>query len=154
VTYKRQKLFCDARTIGFLRTAFYLVMGRRPFSIDAVVILPDHLHCIWELPADDYDFSTRWMLVKKHVSILFNTTKNHRGEKFVWQRRFWEHWIRDENDWQRHMDYIYYNPVKHGYVKSPGEWQYGSFHKAVEKGVYDKRWGSCEPSTINGLDYE
>lgn len=154
VTYKRQKLFCDALTIDFMREAFRFVIDRRPFAIDAVVILPDHLHCIWELPSGDDDFSTRWMMIKKHVSTLYNISTNHRREKLVWQRRFWEHLIRDENDRQRHMDYIHYNPVKHGYVTSPWEWRHGSFPNAGKQGIYDKQWGACEPVTISGLDYE
>nr|VFK37992.1 MAG: putative transposase [Candidatus Kentron sp. TC]VFK39045.1 MAG: putative transposase [Candidatus Kentron sp. TC] len=99
----------------------------RPFGIDAIVILPDHLHCIWRLPPDEVDYSTRWKRIKQEFSRTIPAESNHRAEKRLWQRRFWEHVIRDEKDWENHMIYIYYNPVKHGYAKKPLDWQYSSF---------------------------
>jgi putative transposase len=109
------------------------------------VILPDHLHCLWRLPEKEKNFSTRWRLIKRYFSMEINTAINHRKEKEVWQRRFWEHVIRDEDDWKNHMDYIHYNPVKHQLVQSPGDWQHSSFHYWVEKGIYEKNWGLMEP---------
>jgi len=154
VTYKRQKLFDNGRFIEMLRKSFRAVMEKRPFVLDAIVVLPDHLHCIWQLPAGDDDYSTRWMLIKKNISSALKSNKNHRGEKFVWQRRFWEHWLRDDKDWRCHMDYIHYNPVKHGYVNKPLNWKYGSFRQAVSKGLYVEHWGASAPSSIEGLHYE
>jgi putative transposase len=154
ITYRRQQLLQDEKVIGFLREAFRVVMDHRPFAIEAIMILPDYLHCIWQLPPGDDDFSTRWVLIKKHVSTRLNSAVNLRGEKCLWQWRFWEHWIREEADRQRHMDYIHYNPVKHGYFGSPSKWQHSSFKQAVAKGLYDEHWGAYEPPSIRGLHYE
>jgi putative transposase len=154
VTFERKPLLCDEQTIVLLREGFRLVMDHRPFAIEAIAVLPDHLHCLWQLPPEDYDFSTRWMLIKKHVSTRLNSGVNHRREKRLWQRRFWEHCIRDEADRQRHMDYIHYNPVKHGYAANPGQWQHSSFKQAAAKGLYDEQWGASEPTSISGLQYE
>jgi putative transposase len=101
-------------------SAFHRVMKRHPFIMEAFVILPDHVHCLWRMPAGDSNYSLRWRLIKSYFSAGFNYSVNERGKKEVWQRRFWEHLLRDDEDWRRHMDYIHYNPVKHGYVKSPG----------------------------------
>ncbi|TLD40639.1 MAG: hypothetical protein JETT_3102 [Candidatus Jettenia ecosi] len=122
--------------------------------MDAVVILPDHIHCIWRLPLDDDDFSTRWRLIKRYFSIGIDAPLTKRAEKKVWQRRFWEHLLRNEEDWRTHMDYIHYNPVKHGYVQNPGDWPYGSFQRAVTEGLYPANWGTKEPSSINGMNLE
>jgi len=122
--------------------------------MDAIVVLPDHLHCLWRLPEGDSDFSERWRQIKRVVSIGVAAKTNDRGEKTLWQRRFWEHLIRDEADWRKHMDYIHYNPVKHGYTASPGEWAYSSFAKAVERGWYTLDWGQQAPTGIAGMDVE
>jgi len=122
--------------------------------MDAIVILPDHIHCIWQLPSGDADFSTRWRLIKRYFSTGVDAALNSKGEKRIWQRRFWEHLIRDEDDWRKHMDYIHYNPVKHGYVSHPGLWPHGSFHRAVERGWYGSDWGKNEPEAIQNLDLE
>jgi putative transposase len=144
----------SASTRILLKSAFHNVQKTRPFAIDAIAVLPDHSHCLWKLLEDDADFSTRWMLIKKNVSTAMVSEKNHRGEKQIWQRRFWEHLIRDENDYRKHMDYIHSNPVKHGYVGCPAEWQYSSFIKAVTDGWYDPNWGSLEPQTIKNMNCE
>ena len=154
VTYKRRRIFETDPAVGVLRLAFRMIMNKRPFAIDAIVVLPAHIHCIWQLPENDADYSTRWMLIKKHVSASMDSLKNQRGEKQIWQRRFWEHLIRDEEDYHGHMDYIYYNPVKHGYTKSPAEWPYSSFNKAVMGGLYESTWGSYEPETISNMNCE
>lgn len=154
VTYKRRRIFETDPAVGVLRLAFRMIMNKRPFAIDAIVVLPEHIHCIWQLPENDADYSTRWMLIKKHVSASMDSLKNQRGEKQIWQRRFWEHLIRDEEDYHRHMDYIHYNPVKHGYTKSPAEWPYSSFNKAVMGGLYEPAWGSYEPETISNMNCE
>ena len=129
-----------------LRESFRECQSRYPFDIEAVVVLPDHLHTLWKLPDGDSDFSTRWMVVKRYFSAGLSSrpvslSKARKREKGIWQRRFWEHLIRDEEDWRRHMDYIHYNPVKHGIVDKPEEWLYSSYNLAIRKGWY-------EPGTV------
>lgn len=147
-------MLADDRAIDRLRLALRHVMAKMPFEIDAISVMPDHLHCLWLLPEADHDFSKRWMLIKRFFSIGMPAALNARREKAVWQPRFWEHLIRDDNDWRRHMDYIHYNPVKHGYVQRPEEWEYSSFRRAVEKGLYEENWGSDVPNTIRDMDFE
>ncbi|OQK17959.1 transposase [Methyloprofundus sedimenti] len=140
VTAKREPLLIE--NIDRLRSAFRLCLLRYPFEIEAIVVLPDHLHTIWRLPEGDADFSKRWMVIKRKFSSGLPSTavsqsKVKKREKGIWQRRFWEHCIRNEDDWRRHVDYIHFNPVKHGYVDKPGDWLYSSFQKAVDQGWYD-----------------
>src|SRR5690349_1866814 len=122
VTYDRSPLFANHTNVEQLHIAMNKVKKKYPFSLNAIVVLPDHLHCLWRLPEKDHDFSTRWRLIKRYFSMEIDTPINHRGEKLIWQKRFWEHIIRNEQDWRAHMDYIHYNPVKHGLVSSPAEW--------------------------------
>jgi len=154
VTYNREKILIQPDNLKRLRLSFHSVMKKLPFKIDAVVILPDHIHCIWRLPPDDADFSTRWRLIKRYFSISMNASLTKRDEKKVWQRRFWEHLLRDGKDCQIHVDYIHYNPVKHGYVQSPYDWPYGSFRRAVKQGLYPADWGAMEPPDISGMNLE
>ncbi|MCX5901231.1 MAG: transposase, partial [Proteobacteria bacterium] len=117
------------------------------------VVLPDHLHCLWSLPEGDDNFSLRWKNIKASFTknyirqrdcadSLATELMNKKGEKGVWQQRFWEHTIRDDRDFRLHCDYIHYNPVKHGYASTPREWSYSSFKRYVEQGFYDADWGS------------
>lgn len=154
VTYERKPLFASPENIERLRKAFQKGKTRYPFRMDFVVILPDHLHCIWKLPEDDHDFSTRWKYIKKCFSIQLPSIPNKRGEKRVWQKRFWEHWIRDQEDWLNHVNYIHFNPVKHGYVAHPVQWEYSSFHQAMEMGLYPKDIEFNDMERINNLDLE
>lgn len=161
VTHQRQNLLSIPENIARLRTAFKREKEKRPFTIDAIVILPDHLHTLWTLPEGDSDYSLRWNQIKRYFSMgcvgahaKQSISRRTKREKPVWQRRFWEHTIRDENDWRRHMDYVHYNPVKHGYARKPGEWPYSSFNRCVGKGWYSPEWGSVEPKSIKGVDYE
>jgi len=154
VTFQRLPIFSTEERANALRMAFGRVMKIRPFTIEAIVVLPDHLHCIWKLPDGDADFSGRWREIKKATSRIINTRTNSRNERMVWQKRFWEHLIRDERDLHRHMDYIYYNPVKHGLAKRPGDWPWSSFSKAVERGWYSSDWGAKEPDDISEMDLE
>jgi putative transposase len=132
--------------IDVLREAVRITKRKHPFHIDARVVLPDHLHCIWTLPAGDDDYSGRWRAIKKHVSKAIpegeyrSKTRLKRNERGIWQRRFWEHTIKDDKDYAAHMDYIHYNPVKHGWVETVKEWPYSTFHALVEKGVYPIDW--------------
>ena len=143
VTAARRPILTD--NISILRNAFAHVRSRHKFTIDAVVVLPDHIHCIWTLPDGDDDFSTRWRLIKstfsRYMTVIPDEGKR-RGERDIWQRRFWEHLIRDDEDFQRHVDYIHYNPVKHGYVECVADWPYSSFRRFVRQGVYGEDWGS------------
>ena len=131
-----------------LRTSFRQVKTHRPFNIEAIVIMPDHLHCLWTLPEQDVDYATRWRLNKTAFakslapdeSLSARRQKKH--ERGIWQRRFWEHCIRDQNDFDAHLDYIHYNPVKHGAVKRVADWPYSSFHKFVKAGFYPLEWAA------------
>jgi putative transposase len=122
--------------------------------MDAVVVLPDHLHCIWSLPDGDADYSTRWGLIKAHFSRGVehgerrSASRIKRGERGIWQRRFWEHCLRDDGDYARHVDYIHWNPVKHGYVQRVADWPHSSLHRHVARGVYAADWGGGEPGGI------
>jgi putative transposase len=132
--------------IGSLRRAFRTTRREHPFAIDAMVVLPDHFHIVMTLPPDDADFPGRWKRIKslftRHVVAAgVACERNPRGEYSLWQRRFWEHTIRDEADLIRHFDYIHYNPVKHGLVPRAGDWPHSSFHRYVKLGVLPRDWG-------------
>lgn len=150
VTHNRRKILCEPENVDLLRSAFRLVMDKHPYQIDAFVLLPDHLHCIWTLPENDSDYSTRWRLIKSAFSRKcsleslerISPSRQIKKEKAVWQRRFWEHTIRDENDFNRHVEYIHYNPVKHNLVNIPSQWPYSSFHKYVRNGICGSDWGA------------
>jgi len=139
VTHQRKPIFNTDIEINILRSAFRKTMEKRPFTIKAIVILPDHLHCIWQLPEEDKDFSSRWKIIKGMVTKKYHSI--FKNQNIVWQPRYWEHLIRDEKDLYNHLDYIHYNPVKHGFVSKPLDWPYSSFHNFVQKGVYEKAWG-------------
>jgi putative transposase len=133
--------------IDELRKAFRYVKERHPFQIEAIVILPNHLHCIWTLPPDDADFSVRWNLIKGQFSRSISQGERRsksrikRRERGLWQRRFWEHLIRDEEDLIKHIEYIHWNPVKHGWVQKVSDWPHSSFHHFVARGVCLPNWG-------------
>ncbi len=162
VTYSRRPVFRHEASVGLLMQCLESVMETRPFRIDALVILPDHLHTIWTLPDDEFDFSTRWKLVKGTFTHRYSGREARhvpesmlkKGEKGVWQRRFWEHAIRDQEDFNRHCDYIHYNPVKHGLANAPAEWKHSSFSTFVDRGTYASSWGVEEPVRLSHLDYE
>jgi putative transposase len=152
VTHDRRNLFDTDSSRRLLREAIAAVRSESPFSIDAFVLLRDHLHAMWTLPAGDADYSSRWGKIKKQFTESFlnaggtdrivsqsKTTNRRRG---VWQRRYWEHLIRDERDYNRHLDYIHFNPVNHGYVNCPHAWPFSSFHRQVALGSYAADW-SC-----------
>ncbi|MFZ2237263.1 MAG: transposase [Dokdonella sp.] len=136
------------RYIDHLRTCVVIERARRPFVIVGWVVLPNHMHWLWRLPADDTDYSTRWRRIKTDFSRGFkggeqrSDVRHERGKRGIWQRRFWEHRIRDEDDLRRHLDYIHFNPVKHGFADSPIDWPHSSFHEYVLKGTYPNDWGS------------
>ena len=132
--------------IELLRAAFRYTRHRHPFTIDAIVILPNHLHALWTLPAGDSDFATRWRLIKTTFSRglrpieRVSASRSSKGERGIWQRRFWEHTIRDDDDFARHVDYIHFNPVKHSYVQRVRDWPFSSFLRMVRLGWYPAEW--------------
>ena len=133
------------RHIDELRQAFRETRTRNPWRTDAVVILPEHLHVLWTMPEDDSDYSGRWRSIKsRFVRGLrrkgVTVRSNAKGETDVWQRRFWEHCIRDENDFERHVDYIHINPVKHGHVERAVDWRWSSIHRFVRQGLLAADW--------------
>jgi len=136
------------RHIDVLRDAFRVTKQAHPFVIEAMVVLPDHLHCLWRLPSGDTDFPMRWRLIKARFSRMLahgeciSSSRMRKGERGIWQRRYWEHMIRDERDLHRHLDYIHYNPVKHGYVERAIDWPHSSFHRYVARGLYPANWAS------------
>ncbi|MDD2724345.1 MAG: transposase [Methylovulum sp.] len=144
------------RHIDILRTVVRETRTRWPFHIDAWVVLPEHLHCVWTLPIGDADNANRWRVIKQGFSkALPNTEKRSavrvaRGERGIWQRRFWEHVIRDDADYAAHIDYCHINPVKHGLVKQVSDWPYSTFHRDVERGLYPLNWAT---SPDNNFDY-
>jgi putative transposase len=140
VTRDRNPVFRKPVGVALLRHALRKVSRRMPFSIDAMVVLPDHLHCIWTLPAGDTDYSTRWRLVKSFVTRHGKDMTQYRYES-LWQQRYREHHIRTQADYRAHIDYIHYNPVRHGYVDMAIEWPYSSLHRYVRNGVLPADWG-------------
>ncbi|HSF94053.1 MAG TPA: transposase [Thermohalobaculum sp.] len=130
------------REIGRLREAVRRTRAERQFGIDAWVVLPDHLHCVWTLPEGDADYSTRWSVIKARFALSvpegpLRPSHISRRERGVWQRRFWEHHIRDEEDYAAHVRYCHFNPVKHGLVERPVDWPHSSVHRDIRAGRYD-----------------
>ncbi|MGH8497476.1 MAG: REP-associated tyrosine transposase [Methylococcales bacterium] len=155
VTYQRKAIFAMPENVDVLRIAYKRIMAEKLFTTDAIVVLPDHLHCIWRLPEGDADFPERWREIKKIVSKRIGIKRHDRNAMDLWQPRFFDHVLRNEEDWRGHVDYIHYNSVKHGLAASPAEWPYSSFHKAVAKGWHAENWGSNgEPETIDNMNLE
>ena len=142
------------REVDLLRESVRATKARHPFHIDAWVVLPEHMHCLWTLPEGDADFALRWKVIKfafaKRLPLteVRSVTQQRRRERGIWQRRYWEHLIRDDGDYQRHFDYIHYNRRKHGYVERLADWPYSSFHRAVALGVYSGDW-CVEPEKVD-----
>ncbi|MGO9238278.1 MAG: REP-associated tyrosine transposase [Methylocella sp.] len=164
VTAGRRRFLCKENARVLLRQALESARDRWPFRIHAFVLLPDHLHTIWTLPRDDADFSTRWAWTKKEFTkgwlalgeaeVKVSVSKRRDRRRGVWQRRFWEHVLEDENDLEKHCDYIHYNPVKHGLVHCSRDWPYSSFARFVKSGDYAADWGCSErpPPDFGDLD--
>ena len=136
--------------IGVLRGAVRETLLARPFHIDAWVVLPDHMHCLWTLPPGDADFPLRWQMIKARFSRRVTHPEDRpasllrRREAGIWQRRYWEHTIRDDADYAAHMDYIHFNPVKHGLAAHPAAWPFSSFRRCVARGLYPADWAGTE----------
>jgi putative transposase len=164
VTESRAPFLCEAKARALLRQALQDCRQRWPFAIDAMVLLPDHLHAIWTLPPTDSAYPRRWGWLKKEFTKAWlagggpeqprSASRRRQRRRGVWQRRYWEHTIRDEQDFEDHFHYVHYNPVKHGLVAAPKDWPYSSFHRWVREGVYDDAWGAnlSTPMSFPGLD--
>lgn len=152
VTDRRLPFLCTEVARPLLRQVLQECQQRWPFTIDAIVLLPDHFHTIWTLPPDDKGYPKRWGWMKKEFTKAWvqqgnpeNVVSHGRQRerrRGVWHPRFWEHVIRDEDDCEKHFDYVHYNPVKHGLVRSPRDWPWSSFHRWVKAGVYPENWAS------------
>lgn len=150
VTFNRSPLFLEFDARAIFRRAWVMVADQFPFTTDAICLLPDHLHALISLPEDDSDYSmrireiersfTRHYLAKFYDSNMRNPSRQSKQEAALWQRRFWEHTIRDEQDYQNHFDTIHFNPVKHGLVEQASSWKWSSFHRYVRSGVYEADW--------------
>jgi putative transposase len=164
VTFNRQRIFNYPELVPTLRYSFKEVMQQRPFTINAAVILPDHIHCIWTLPEGDIDYSARWSIIKRlftqYTTEAVRTahptvSRLKRREGLIWQRRFWEHQIRNDRDYRMHCDYIHYNPVKHGLANAPRDWPHSSFNTFVSAGYYETDWGDGNVISFdNGIGHE
>ena len=160
VTYRRRRIFERQEAVRLLGDVMRLVREDAPFRTTAMVVLPDHLHCIWSLPRGDADFSTRWKRIKREFTVRWpedgngenaniSVNRRARGERALWQRRFWEHVVRDEQELEGLCDYIHYNPVKHGLATSPAQWPWSTFSRFVSTGHYPADWGRSSPISID-----
>lgn len=147
VNLQQRELSLLVDHIANLRAAFRMARAERPFEVVAAVVLPDHLHCVWRLPEGDSDYATRW----RHIKSLFSRSlpvagaasrRANRCERGIWQRRFWEHCIRDERDLLAHIEYVHFNPVKHGYVDDTRMWPYSTIHRYVPLNQMEPNGGS------------
>lgn len=165
VTYQRRPWLCSETARLALRTAINQVRKKRPFTIEAIVLLPDHSHSLWTLPPNDSDLSTRLRLIKTYVTRHYaheldldpqlSASRAQRKERNVWQRRFWEHVIRDEHDYARHCDYIHYNPVRHEFCRNPTDWPFSSVHRFIHQGFYAPDWGQIPlVFSLPGFEYD
>jgi len=164
VCYGRRPLFGDPSVCALLGDVMRELRDELPFESIAACLLPDHLHAIWQLPAGDSDYSGRWKEIKSRFTerwlagggteLPVSESRRKRGERGVWQRRFWEHTIQDESDLEIRFDYVHYNPVKHGYVRRPWDWEHSTFRHYVAIGHYHKDWGETRPPKLAGLDFE
>lgn len=164
VTYQRKPILTTEPARRLLHDAWMDTTKRFPLETIAVCLLPDHLHCIWTLPEGDADYSVRWKEIKRLFTKGYlaeigpggerNASREKRLEAAIWQRRFWEHVICDQEDLEEHLDYIHYNPIKHGYVKYAADWPYSSFNRYVKEGIYEIDWTGGDEGRIQKLDWE
>ncbi len=161
-TARNQPVFKQTWAVDLLRDVLREATQRWHFEIDAIVVLPDHLHAILTLSRGDDQYSTYWAWIKKEFTkrylemggaeVAVSRSQERHRRRGVWQRRFWEHTINDEDDFDAHFDYTHWNPVKHGYVSTPEDWPNSSFTRWVRRGVYSPNWGSShEPDTVSNV---
>jgi putative transposase len=156
VTYDRRPILTWPESRAALRQAVITARKGAPFGIDAWVLLPDHLHCVWSLPEYDKNYPRRWNVIKSTFSRLMKSrlhdetpvsaSRARHRELTIWQRRYWEHQIRDDDDLHRHFDYIHFNPLKHGLVTRIRDWPYSTFHRFVADGTYPDDWAGSDLS--------
>jgi len=159
VTYQHRKIFHDPQACELLKVIWSKVIKNFPFTTNTFCLLPDHFHCVITLPQNDTNFSIRLREIKRLFSVSFHDEKNNslncsrqkRSEKNIWQRRFWDHLIRNEKDFNNHIEYTHFNPVKHGYVNQVKDWEYSSFHKYVKSGWIDPNWGVTYQEPSEGI---
>jgi putative transposase len=164
VTHARRRFLTEQLSRDCLRSAMKAEFAIRPVEVVAIVLLPDHLHTVWTLPAGDDNYSLRWKQIKEQFTLAFLAGGGREGpmtrsrikkrERAVWQRRFWEHLVRDEDDLKGILDYIHWNPVKHGVTNSPAEYPWSSFRRWVASGDYPLDWGADIPPDVPGAEWE
>lgn len=150
VTEGRAPILCTPEARSILRAVFLETRSRWPFRVEAIVLIPDHLHALWSLPPGDANYSRRWAFLKKEftrrwiarggVEQAISHARSARRRRGIWQPRYWEHLVVDEDDLERHFDYVHYNPVKHGLATCPRDWPFSSFHRWVRSGAYPRNW--------------
>jgi putative transposase len=150
VTHGRGDIFSESRWRDLLRKCISFARQHRPFDVTGMALMPDHLHMLWKLPDDDTDYSQRISLIKRRFTYAYLRDGGKEGDQTasrkrqrvrgVWEKRFWEHTIRDPRDFHMHLDYIHMNPVKHGLVAAPADWEWSSFHRYVEQEWYEPDW--------------
>jgi putative transposase len=155
VTHERRPILTEPYARSCLREAIAAVRQKRPFAVVACALMPDHLHTVWALARGDADYPLRWAQIKEAFTRRYlaaggdegsrSASRTHRRERAVWQRRYWEHTIRDEDDLKRCVDYIHWNPVKHKLVEHVQDYPWSTFHRFVQLGEYDRTWGSVDP---------
>jgi putative transposase len=160
VTLGRRPILCDELGRRCLREAIETIRQKRPMEVVAIVLLPDHIHTVWTLPQGDAHYPLRWKRIKEEFTVAYlgrggteaatSLSRQRQGERGIWQRRYWEHTVRDEEDLKRCVDYVHWNPKKHNYVTSVGDWQWSSFHRYVDLGEYTADWGAENP--VPGYD--
>jgi putative transposase len=159
VTDRRRRLFSSERARCLLGEKLRACQAAWPFTINAIVLLPDHLHAIWSLPSGDAAYPARWAWVKKEFTkawlagggseLSISSARSKEERRGVWQPRFWEHTLESDHDFDRHFDYVHYNAVKHGYVACPSAWPHSSFHRWVREGVYPADWACTDGGPLN-----
>ena len=164
VTHLRRRFLTDTIARECLRDALETIQAKRPFEIQAIVLLPDHLHTIWTLPRGDAAYPVRWRRIKQEFTERYlaargregprSASRKKRKERGIWQRRYWEHTIQDEDDFERYFDYTHYNPVKHDLVPCPKDWPHSSFHRWVAAGVYPQDWGCAANGPLDFSDLD
>jgi len=156
VTANRRPILCDTLARKCLHNAIETIRNRHPIELAAIVLLPDHVHTIWTLPQGDAAYPLRWKRIKEEFTLSYlvsggtevppSPSRLRQGERGVWQRRYWEHAVRDEEDLKRCVDYVHWNPKKHGYVSNVCDWHWSSFHRYVELCEYTRDWGAEDPT--------
>lgn len=164
ITYGRLPILTTPAARKILHDAWSEVKARFPFETVAICLLPDHLHCIWRLPQGDANYPVRWKEIKRRFSLRYqkeigpgeirNESRQIKHEAAIWQRRYWEHTLKDEMDLEYHLDYVHYNPIKHGYVTKAADWPYSSFLRYVKEGIYESDWIGGENGRVQRLEWD